>query len=128
MKKLRTAIITITAMLGLVATPLVAVPAYAADNPTKSIGEGVVAVGGKDANQKEFNDGVSRVINVLLFLLGIIAVVMIIFGAFNYVTSNGDAGKVKTARDTILYACVGLLVAILAYAIVNFVISTFVAK
>jgi hypothetical protein len=65
------------------------------------------------------------VINTLLYVLGMVAVVMIVIGGIRYTTSNGDAGSVKGAKDTILYSVVGLVVAILAYTIVNFVISWF---
>lgn len=65
------------------------------------------------------------VINTLLYVLGMIAVVMIVVGGIRYTTSNGDSGSIKGAKDTILYSVVGLIVAILSYAIVNFVISWF---
>jgi hypothetical protein cdiviTM7_00647 len=64
---------------------------------------------------------------VLLFLLGAVCVIMIIVGGFRYVTSNGDQSAVKAAKDTILYAVVGLIVAIAAYAIASFVVSYFVS-
>jgi hypothetical protein len=50
---------------------------------------------------------------------------MIIYGGIRYTTSAGDSSHVKAAKDTILYAVVGLVVAILAYAIVNFVVGAF---
>lgn len=59
--------------------------------------------------------------NILIFLVGAIAVIVIIFGGLRYVTSTGDAARVKSAKDTILYGIIGLVVAILAFAIVNFV-------
>jgi glucose uptake protein GlcU len=68
---------------------------------------------------------IKTVINTLLYILGIIAVVMIIIGGLRYVTSSGDASHVKAAKDTILYSIVGLVVAILAYTIVNYVLTTF---
>jgi multisubunit Na+/H+ antiporter MnhB subunit len=60
-----------------------------------------------------------------LFILGAIAVIMIVIGGIRYTTSNGDSGSIKSAKDTILYAVVGLVVAMLAYAIVNFVVQSF---
>lgn len=63
------------------------------------------------------------VINVLLMGVGIVAVIMIIIGAINYITSGGDPGKTAKARSTITYAIVGLVVALLSFAIVNFVIQ-----
>ncbi len=69
-------------------------------------------------------DGVfSTIANVLIFLTGALSVIAIIFGGFRYVTSTGDAGRVKQAKDTILYGVIGLVVALLAYAIVNFVLK-----
>lgn len=64
-------------------------------------------------------------INSLLIALGMVAVVMIVVGGFRYVLSRGEAGEVKVAKDIILYSAVGLIVAILAYTIVNFVLGWF---
>lgn len=68
---------------------------------------------------------VQTVISVLLFAIGAISVIMIIVGGFRYVVSNGDASRIKAAKDTILYAVVGLVVALLAYVIVGFVVTQF---
>ena len=73
----------------------------------------------------DFATIVGRVISLLLFVLGIGAVFMIIFGGFRYVTSNGDSGKLESAKNTILYSVVGLVVAIFAYALVNFTLGLF---
>ena len=64
-----------------------------------------------------------NVINLILAIVGIIAVVMIIVGGITYATSAGDSGKVKKAKDTILYGIVGLVVALLAFAIVDFALA-----
>lgn len=66
---------------------------------------------------------VIAVINGVIGVLGLVAVVVVIIGGVNYMTSAGDAGKVKKAKDTILYGLIGLVVCILAFAIVNFVIT-----
>lgn len=65
-----------------------------------------------------------KITNLLLFVLGAIAVIVIVIGGIKYTTSDGDSAKIKSAKDTILYAIVGVVVALLAYAIVNFVISS----
>lgn len=65
------------------------------------------------------------IVTTLLFILGIVAVIMIIVGGLRYITSAGDASRVKAAKDTIMYSIVGLVVAILAYAIVTFVVGRF---
>lgn len=73
--------------------------------------------------------GVFRIIsNVLLFIIGAIAVIMLIIGGIRYTISQGDSSAVQSAKNTILYAVIGIVVAILAYAIVNFVIDSFVAE
>lgn len=64
--------------------------------------------------------------NVMLFLVGAISVIMIIIGGLRYVISGGNTGNVAAAKNTILYAIVGLIIAIMAYAIINFVIGSFV--
>lgn len=76
----------------------------------------------KDAN---LQDGAKNIINTMLYIVGIGAVIMIIYGGIIYVISAGDSGRVSKAKNTIMYAIVGLIVALLAYAIVNFVITRF---
>lgn len=68
---------------------------------------------------------VQSLINMLLYLLGAVAVIMIVVGGIRYATSGGDAAGIRAAKDTILYSVVGLVVAIMAYTIVNFVIRWF---
>lgn len=63
------------------------------------------------------------IVNVLLFIIGAVAVIMLVYGGFRYVTSAGDSSAVTSAKNTILYAVIGIIVAILAYAVVNFVIT-----
>lgn len=65
----------------------------------------------------------TTVINVIVAVVGFLAVVMIVLGGISFVTSQGDTAKVAKARNTILYGVVGLVVALLAFAIVNFVLS-----
>ena len=62
-----------------------------------------------------------RVTNILLFLVGAISVIMLIIGGIRYVISGGDQAQVTAAKNTILYAIVGIVVAFLAYAAVAFV-------
>lgn len=66
---------------------------------------------------------VSTIINWVLAIVGVIATFMIIIGGIQYSTSAGDSGKVKKAKDTILYGIIGLVISLLAAAIVNFVLS-----
>ena len=64
-----------------------------------------------------------QVTNTILYIVGIIAVIMLIIGGIKYVISGGVAKKVTDAKNTVLYAIIGLVIAFLAFAIVNFVIS-----
>ena len=64
-----------------------------------------------------------QVTNTILYIVGIIAVIMLIIGGIRYVISGGDSKKVTDAKNTVLYAIIGLVIAFLAFAIVNFVIS-----
>jgi hypothetical protein len=67
-------------------------------------------------------DAVQPIIYAVIFVGGIVAAMAIIMGGVQYSTSQGDGGKTKKAKDTIMYGIIGLVVAILAFAIVNFVL------
>ena len=74
------------------------------------------------------NDGnlpniVENILESIILVLGIVAVIFIIVGGFQYMSSAGDTSKIQKAKNTILYAVIGLVVCILAFIIVNFVIS-----
>ena len=69
---------------------------------------------------------IRRVINLMLYAVGVISVIMLIYGGFRYVISGGQKESVTAAKNTILYAIVGLIISIFAYAIVKFVISAVV--
>ena len=71
----------------------------------------------------DLKDTIIGIINAVIGVLGVVAVVIIIIGGVGYMTSSGDAGRVKKAKDTILYGLIGLVICVLAFAIVNFVIS-----
>jgi len=68
---------------------------------------------------------VAVIVNTLLFLVGAIAVIMIIVGGIMYTTSGGDSGQVTKAKNTIVYSVVGLVFAALAYPIVGYVVGLF---
>jgi Type IV secretion system pilin len=66
---------------------------------------------------------IKTVINVLLFAIGVAAVIVIVISGFRFVTSNGDSNTITSAKNTILYAVIGIVVAFSAYAIINFVLG-----
>ena len=78
------------------------------------------------SDQNDKSDGfVGKIVNTLIFIVGILSVVMIIGGGLLYVLSGGDSGNVTRAKNTVLYAVIALIVALLAYAIVNWVVARF---
>jgi len=68
---------------------------------------------------------IGTLVNVLLFVVGALATIMIIVGGILYVISNGDSAKIARAKNTITYSVVGLVVAFVAYAIINWVVQIF---
>ena len=92
-------------------------------NPAEGIQGGFECAGGDTAQQTDLSEVVSYVVNILLFIVGAISVIMLIIGGIRYAVSGGDSGAVTSAKNTILYAIIGLVVALLAYVIVNFVIT-----
>ena len=92
---------------------------------TAQEGDGIdeVAGGGTD-----LEGNITNILNGIIAVLGLVAVVVIIIGGINYMTSSGDAGKVKKAKDTILYGVIGLVICVLAFAIVNFVIKNIIGQ
>lgn len=88
-----------------------------------SIREGADSTGQGTDNETDFNELIQTITNTLLFIIGAVAVIMLIYGGFRYVTSGGDSSAVTSAKNTILYAVIGIVVAVLAYAVVDFVID-----
>jgi|JI10StandDraft_1071094.scaffolds.fasta_scaffold16980_4 hypothetical protein len=64
----------------------------------------------------------TNIINTMIYVVGAVAVLMIVVGGLRYVLSGGDASQTKSAKDTILYSIIGVIIAIMAFAIVNFVL------
>ena len=110
-----------------VGTTAFTLPAYAAD--CKVTG-GLKSADNCAKGVQEENGGpiFTTAINIMLFVIGILSVIMLIYGGIRYVLSSGDAGAVQNAKNTIMYAIIGLVIAILAYAIVNFVITSITNK
>lgn len=127
MKKLRLALVAGFAALalGFTAIPFTGEVALAG-SARDQILDGAGATG---SDQDVTVAGIIRIVtNVLLFIIGAVAVIMMIIGGLKYVTANGDSNAITSAKNTILYAAIGIGVAIAAYAIVGFVIGAFVAE
>jgi hypothetical protein len=100
-------------------------PALAAcSNTATTIADGASCSKGTSQVSNLFGPtGVFKIIaNTMIFIVGGVSVIYIIIGGFRYVTSSGDSKTVTAAKDTILYAVIGVAVAIVSYALVNFVI------
>ena len=69
------------------------------------------------------NGAIKFAIRIFQFVVGIISIIMIILGGLKYITSGGEAGNITSAKNTILYAVVGLIVVVLAQTIVQFVLT-----
>ncbi len=131
--------VVLSGMLGMLMVPRAV---YAAEDNSSLVAAVTCPVGSKYANQpkptyadcnvpsgddlptKDVPTTAQTIINVMVSVVGIVAVAVIVIGGILYVTSTGDASKAKRAQHTILYGVVGLVVAILAYAIVNFVLKS----
>lgn len=115
----------------------VAAPAYAACDAGLGLSNGANCAQGSDQSSCLFGtesgcDGQTPIFktitNVLLFIIGAVSVIMLILGGIRYTISQGDSSAITSAKNTILYAIIGIIVAILAYAAVNFVIGSFAPK
>ncbi len=112
--------ITSKITLGLTGAALAVVPAFAATSAT----EGVTAAQ-PDGTPTDLLAQVKVITNLMILFIGIISVIMLIVGGFRYVLSAGDSKNTTAAKDTILYAIIGVVVALLSYAIMNFVLEQF---
>ena len=116
-------------LAGLLVVPTVALtvaPAVSADG-NFTLDGGVKSAQGTGVDQVSTDPEslVKQFVNRFVFAVGALSVSMLIWGGIRYTTSAGDSNKVQAAKNTVLYAIVGLVVAILAYAIVNMVIDKF---
>ena len=67
---------------------------------------------------------VAMLINVFASVMGFLAVGMIIYGGFMLLTAQGDPAKIKRGKDVVTYSIIGVILVMLAYAIVNFVMKS----
>ncbi len=135
--KVKTAVMALT--IAVAGAGVFLAPAYAAEcncssqtrtdgTPCSQAELGMCAADPGGGNSPKLEVTVTNIINGVLYVIGILAVVMVIIGGVKYTTSGGDQAAVTSAKNTILYGIIGLVIAILAYAIVNFVISRVTAS
>lgn len=125
LKRIINTLLSISAIVFLsgVGTVFVASPPALAD--TKKEAQTAVddLSGGHVDGTNKIKSTIRDIINIMLFLIGMIAVLMIVIAGFRFVTSNGDSNTVSSAKNTIIYAVIGIVVAVMAYAIVNFILD-----
>lgn len=78
---------------------------------------------GEGAGESKLDRLIKQIVNVFSVIVGIVAVIMIIWGGFRYITSGGDSGNVSAAKNIIIYALVGLVIVAFAQIIVRFVLG-----
>lgn len=123
----------LSVMLGLTLTfnVLFVAPAFALlEGSKQAVCKGIALDGNATctdpaAAATQTQDVISKALNIFSVVIGIIAVVMIMIGGIKYVTSQGDSGQVNSAKNTILYAVIGLVIAMISQLIVRFVLIRF---
>lgn len=123
MKKLSVIIASVLGVFAVALAPALPVSAVTCADAAACINSGVTDAGGTTANKTDVGAIIKTIVNTLLFIIGAVSVVMIVIGGLKYVLSNGESAAVTSAKNTIFYAVIGLVVAALAYAIVSWVIS-----
>jgi len=129
MKQLTKKLSSIVVAFALVAVALLVpvLPASAANcnSDGKNISTGIECAQGDGVPTTLFGENsiFTTIVNVLLFIIGAVSVVMLIWGGIRYTTSAGNSSAVTAAKNTIMYAIIGLIIAFLAFAIVNWVLG-----
>ncbi len=110
-----------------VVVPVIQPAAVYAQNCTTpgDIRDGIDCARGEGQDKPLFatNGIFQTIVNTLLFIIGAVAVIMLVYGGFKYVISGGDSSAVTSAKNTILYAVVGIVVALLSWAVLDFVLN-----
>lgn len=131
-QKIKTALLSFSALF-ILATPAVVPVAVSAASIQENVCRGAdlnattnenqaapACTTGKDVGS--FQGTLNRIVNIISIIVGIVAVIMIIYGGFRYITSGGNTEKVTSAKNTILYGIIGLIIVALAQVIVKFVL------
>lgn len=138
-KSLRQSIITVGAAFALIFAPAVLAPAMAsaaAADPnaiTNCLAQGTnlnadnggttCTAGDTTTGTQKIQSIVTLIVNLFSIVVGIVAVIMIVVGGFKYITSGGDSGNITSAKNTIVYAVIGLVIVALAQFLVKFVLN-----
>lgn len=113
--------LVVVASIALSAFALVPGSALAASGASK--GEVCSGIGGCDDSPANITNTLRNVVNVFSAIVGVVAVIVVLIAGFQYVTAAGDSSKVASAKSTLIYAIVGLIIAALSQSIVQFVLK-----
>jgi hypothetical protein len=120
--------------ISLLALPLMAASlnAASAQSAKESVCEGIGLVTGsgdclEDPNSPNVDSLIETIVKTLSYIAGVAGIIMIVIGGFKYITSGGDSGKIASAKTTIIYALIGLLIASLSQVLVRFVFNRTIA-
>ena len=134
-KNIRKSFAVVVASLAMAFIPVLAPAAVsAASDTTTNINNNLKCGSNLDASgsgcnsnvqtgSQGLNNVITDIVNIFSVVVGIVSVIMIIYGGFRYITSGGDSGNVSSAKNTIIYAVIGLVVVALAQFIVQFVLD-----
>jgi len=123
MKRIRVLVAAFAVVLGL--NGLVPAVALAAAPTPQSSVCGALGAGSNCStppNTVSINSVITATVNILSFVIGVVAVIMIMVAGFKYITANGDGNSVTSAKNTIVYAIIGLVIAALSQSLVRFVL------
>jgi hypothetical protein len=106
----------------LAVSPAHVIAATAKDQVCAGVGT-VTGSGGCTSSGSDFGSVVKLVLNIFSSFVGLVAVVMFMWGGFKYITSGGESGKVTSAKNTLIYAVIGVVIVVFAQTIVQFVVT-----
>ncbi len=126
-------ILVVLAMVGIIGVaswvqPVSAITCPAGSQNTEAPSLAECSIPHQKDDEPDINSTIVNAINIITGIVGLLAVVVMILGGITFITSQGDAAKVAKAKHTVLYGVVGLVVALLAFAIVNFVMGIITPK
>jgi cytochrome bd-type quinol oxidase subunit 2 len=137
LKNVKLTIVTMVMSLGLLSFSLLPATVSAQSSIADKVCTGVLSTSGEEGSdissceedgENNFTTIITRVINIFSVLIGAISVIMIIIGGFRYIISGGDQNNVTAAKNTIMYAIIGLVVVLFSQVIVRFILSNAVTK
>jgi ABC-type Fe3+ transport system permease subunit len=126
-QKLLTAMATLLILLvpgGFLTVPALAACASGNNTATDQVLNGIDQTQTSDCKGQGVSNAVSAAVSILSIVVGVAAIIMIIVSGFRYITSGGDSNRVSSAKNTLIYAVIGLAIAVIAQVLVNFVITS----